>query len=41
MRPKFLQTIDAGIGRVPGNDGGVYRTNRDAGDPVRMDVGFR
>ena len=41
MRPKLAQPLDAGIGRVAGDDGGVYRTDRDAGDPVRMDVGFR
>jgi hypothetical protein len=41
MRPKFPQPIDAGIGRVAGDDGGVDRTDRDTGNPVRMDVGFR
>jgi hypothetical protein len=30
MRPKLAQPLDAGIGRVTGNDGGVYRA--DTGD---------
>ena len=41
MRPKFPQPIDAGIRRVARDDGGIDRTDRYAGDPVRMDIGFR
>jgi hypothetical protein len=41
MRPKFPQPIDAGIRRVARNDRGIDRTDRYAGDPVGMDIGFR
>jgi hypothetical protein len=41
MGPKFSQPIDAGIRWVARDDGGIYRTDRYARDPVRMDIGFR
>src|SRR5580704_15959277 len=41
MRPKFPQPIDAGIRRVARDDGGIDRSDRYAGDPVGMDIGFR
>ena len=41
LRPKLAQTVDAVIGRVARDDSTVNRSDRNAGDPVGMDIGFR
>jgi hypothetical protein len=37
LRPELAQPINADLGRVPGDQGGVDRTDRHAGDPIGMD----
>ena len=41
VHPKLAQTVNAVLGSVAGDDSAVDRTNRNAGNPVRMNVGFR
>src|SRR6266536_387828 len=41
LRPKLAQPVYASTGRVAGDDGRVNRSDRYAGDPVRMDVCLR
>jgi hypothetical protein len=41
LRPKLAQPIDSRMGRIACNNGTIDGSDRDAGDPVRMDIGFR
>ena len=41
MRPKLSQTVNAVIGSVAGDDSAVDRADRNAGNPVGMNIGFR
>ncbi len=36
--PEFLEPLDAGVPLVAGDDGGVDRPDRDAGDPFRLEA---
>src|SRR5215217_4584904 len=40
LRPKLAKPVNAGFGRIARNNRSVDRSNRNAGNPIRMDVGF-
>ena len=40
LRPKLAEPVNPGVRRIAGDDRGIDRSDRNAGDPVWMDVGF-
>ena len=40
MGPELAQSVDTRLRRVTGDDGGIDRSDRDAGNPVGMNIGF-
>jgi len=41
LRPELAKPVNAGIGRIACDDCSVDRSNRNSGNPIRMDIGFR
>jgi hypothetical protein len=40
LRPKLAKPVNSGFGRIARNNRSVDRSNRNARNPIRMDVGF-